>query len=62
MDRNENDLLTIREVSEICRMDYQTIWRWVKAGKLKAFRVGWNYRVRVADLNEFISVGENTKR
>ena len=43
-------------VGELCkRYDVQpiTIWRWIKAGKLKAYKIGKSFRVYESDLVRF---------
>ncbi len=39
-------------------MDVQTVRRWIQAGKLRAFKPGKEYRVREADLEEFLAARE----
>lgn len=40
-------LYSLYQVSRIFHVDYQTVWRWVKAGKLPAFKTPGNqWRVR----------------
>ena len=39
-------------------MDVQTVRRWIQSGKLRAFKPGKEYRVRQADLEEFVAARE----
>ena len=39
-------------------MDVQTVRRWIQSGKLRAFKPGKEYRVREADLEEFLAARE----
>ena len=39
-------------------VDVQTVRRWIHSGKLKAFKPGKEYRVREADLEEFLAARE----
>lgn len=47
----ENEILTADEVARLLKTTPQTIWRWCKAGKLPAFKVGNGWRIRRADLD-----------
>jgi excisionase family DNA binding protein len=43
--------LSITEVAKHFYVDYQTVWRWVKYGKLPAFKTpGGQWRVREEDV------------
>ena len=39
-------------------MDVQTVRRWIQSGRLRAFKPGKEYRVREADLEEFLAARE----
>jgi len=47
-------LLTTREVLEILRITKPTLLRIIKNGKLRASKVGHNYRILEDDLNKYI--------
>ena len=49
--------LTLNEVAIRLNCNYTTVYKLVKNGKLKAFRVGSDYRVTEETLNAFM-VGE----
>jgi hypothetical protein len=36
----ENDLLTVKEVTEIFKIDATTLWAWSKKGKVNKYRIG----------------------
>lgn len=44
------DLLTIKEVASIMRVDPRTVFRWMDRGRLKGVRVGGGIRVRRQEL------------
>ena len=44
---------TCEEVAEMYRVKVSTVWAWVRAGKLKAVRVGKQYRIPKEALDEF---------
>lgn len=48
-------LLTAAEVAEDLRVSTMTVYRLIRRGELPAVRVGRNYRVRVADLEAYLS-------
>jgi excisionase family DNA binding protein len=48
----ERDYYTVAEVARMLNVSHSTVWRWIKAGRLPAYRAGGrNLRVRPADLN-----------
>ncbi len=52
-------LLSLREVSEVLRLNINTVRRYVREGKLQAAKFGRVYRVREEMLEEFIRKQEN---
>ena len=44
---------TCEEVAEMYRVKVSTVWAWVRAGKLKAVRIGRFYRITKEALAEF---------
>ncbi len=48
------NLLTIREVSAILKVHWQTTLEYIRKKKLKAVRIGRGYRVDEKDLQAFI--------
>jgi excisionase family DNA binding protein len=48
----------VHGVAEELGVDVQTVRRWIQSGKLKAFKPGKEYRVREADLEEFLAARE----
>lgn len=53
----EDRLLTVNEVAELMRVSNMTIYRLIKAGELRAARVGRSYRVRERDVDEYLAKG-----
>lgn len=56
-DRKET-YVTIREAGEYLRISPRTVYRWLKQGTLKCFRVGSTTRIPLSDLDRLIA--ENT--
>ncbi len=49
----EDKFLTIKEVAEILRVSGRSVNRYIKAGKLKASRIG-QWRIKQSDIDKFI--------
>jgi len=56
------NLLTTRQVAEILQINIEIVYRYIQAGKLKAFKLGRNgnnthkhWRIKESDLMEFIN-------
>jgi len=50
----EDRLLTVAEVADTMRVSNMTVYRLIKSGQLPALRVGRNYRIRRADVQQFL--------
>jgi len=48
------EFLTIDEVADYLKVDYQLVYKLIRGGKMSAVRLGRIYRVRCSDLEEFI--------
>jgi excisionase family DNA binding protein len=46
--------MTVKEVGELVRRDDKTIRRWIKAGKLAAYRLDGSYLISRKDLDLFL--------
>jgi excisionase family DNA binding protein len=58
MPQPQEKLLTVKQVAEIMSVDEKTIRSWIQRGDLRAVNIGRlrpEYRIRPADLDEFIS-------
>ncbi|MEI7579881.1 MAG: helix-turn-helix domain-containing protein [bacterium] len=44
----------IKEVAEILKVAYLTVYRWVKDGKIEAYQLGKEYRIKKVDLDRFV--------
>ena len=49
--------LTVAEVAEIMRVSTMTVYRLIKAGDLRAVRVGKSYRLSEDDVDRYLAQG-----
>lgn len=52
--------LTTEEVAETLKVNIMTVYRWIKAGKLTAYKAGKQYRIKKEDLNRFMKKTSKT--
>lgn len=45
---------TIDEVAELFRVVYMTVYRWIRSGRLPAYKFGKQYMVKQSDIDEFV--------
>jgi excisionase family DNA binding protein len=50
----EETYYTLSEIAEKLKVSYRTVYRWVQAGDLAAYKLKGEYRVADRDLNEFL--------
>lgn len=53
---NEYKTISCEEMADILGVNIATIWRYLRAGKLKGKRVGKNWVVFKRDFDEFIGL------
>lgn len=58
----ENKLYTLREVAEILRVSRQTIYNNIRNGKIKAAKIGKEYRITEEVLQDIIANGYSGKK
>lgn len=44
-----------KEVSKLLKVAYLTVYRWIRAEKLKSYKASKQYRIKKEDLDSFIS-------
>ena len=47
--------MTVAEVADLMRVSSMTVYRLIKAGEIRAARVGKSYRIREDDVDQFLS-------
>lgn len=50
----QNQILTIRQASRLLQVDPNTIYRWARAGKFPASKIGKEWRILYKDVLEFV--------
>lgn len=53
-DNPNKQFYSLEEVAELLNVNYQLIYKLVRAGRIRSVRVGRVYRIRQGDLDEFI--------
>ncbi len=53
------DVYTLEELTNILQVTRRSLYNWIKDGKLKAFRVGRQWRVTKQSLNDFMEASKN---
>ncbi len=51
----QSEVLSVQEVAKRLKVSQATVWRWCQSGKLPAFRVGQQWRIRAVDLQRLMS-------
>ncbi|OGE74326.1 MAG: hypothetical protein A3I07_02635 [Candidatus Doudnabacteria bacterium RIFCSPLOWO2_02_FULL_42_9] len=55
MKAGDDKILNVEELSKFFGVSNQTIWRWCKSGKLPAFKIGSQWKIRQSDINKIIN-------
>jgi excisionase family DNA binding protein len=50
----EERYFTVEEVAERLKVSHMTIYRWIKAGKLGAYKMGGEFRITERDIERFL--------
>jgi excisionase family DNA binding protein len=54
---NAEDMMTVVEVATYLKVSKSTVWNWCRAGKIPAFKLAHEWRVRRKDLDRAIDEG-----
>lgn len=49
---------TPQEIAELLQINYMTVYRWIRAGKLEAYQIQKKYRIREADFSRFMEANK----
>ena len=55
MKAQADKILNVSDIAEFFGVSHETVWEWCKAGKLPAFKIGKEWKVRQSDLQRLIS-------
>jgi len=58
----EHKYYTTQEIADILKVDYMTVYRWIRAGKLEAYQLQKQYRIREADFQKFMEASKANKK
>jgi excisionase family DNA binding protein len=61
MSVSEERLLSLEDVAERLQVSDQSVRRWIKAGKLAAYKPGLEWRIRTSDLEDFLETHSSPK-
>lgn len=62
MNAKDDKILNVEQLANFFGVSGQTIWRWCKAGKLPAFKISSQWKIRQSDLNRIINQKVNKKK
>jgi len=60
MNKN-NKFYTAEELAKELRVNIMTIYRYIKAGKLKAYKIGKEFRIDKKEFNKFLQNSKTTR-
>ncbi len=50
----EETYFTVEEVAERLKVSHMTVYRWIKAGQLGAYKIGGEFRITGRDIERFL--------
>ncbi len=50
----EETYYTVPEVAETLKVSHMTLYRWIKDGRLSAYKLGGEFRITERDLKQFL--------
>lgn len=54
IEKSFDGFLTIDQIASMLHVHRRTVWRWIRAGKLKAAKIGKAWRIREEDFEAFV--------
>ena len=54
LNMKNNEFITTGEASKILKVSLLTIYRYIKAGKLPAYKIGRDYRIKKEEFDKFL--------
>ena len=53
--KKQNDFYLVEELAEKLRVSKMTIYRYIKAGKISAYKLGKEFRISKEEYNKFLN-------
>lgn len=53
---------TPKDVAKMLKVSYMSVYRWIRAGKLKAYQIQKQYRIKDVDYKLFIEQNKKERR
>lgn len=53
--KKDEQFYTAKELAELLKVNIMTIYRYIKAGKLKAFKIGKEFRIVKKEFDDFLN-------
>lgn len=50
----QNEFYTAKELAELLKVNIMTIYRYINAGKLRAYKIGKEFRIDKEEFNKFL--------
>jgi len=60
-DKQEKEFYKAEDLAEKLDVNIMTIYRYIKAGRLKAYKIGKEYRIDKVEFNNFLKSVQNKK-
>ena len=57
----EEKYYTPQEIASMLKVAYMTVYRWIRAGKLEAYQVQKQYRIKESDFKKFMGSKKRIK-
>jgi len=54
-EKEKKEFYTAQELADKLRVNIMTIYRYIKAGKLKAYKIGKEFRIDKKEFNNFLN-------
>jgi len=55
MNERNNQFYTAQELANVLQINIMTIYRYIKAGKIKAYKIGKEFRIDKDEFNQFLN-------
>ena len=58
----QDEIMNVEQLAKFFGVSDQTIWRWCKSGKLPAFKIGAQWKIRRSDISKVINQKISSKK